>query len=339
MRVFCWTMLLFTALLVIHPVSISADEIHLKNGDRITGNIISMENDELVLKTSYAGTITIKWKDVENFSTDGHIDVILGDGTRLKGATAKPHDGKVAFSIKQAHPLTFEPDQVKAINPKPPEPSVKLSGRVNVGINVSKGNSDAETYHTDGEFVASTVKNRFTAGIEYDLKKDDDKTTEDKSRAYTKYDHFLDDKWYFLLNLSLDQDKVADLNLKTTAGAGIGYRFFETPITNLSLEAGPSYVNKDYETAEDESFMAARWALNFDRYFLDKTIQFFHFHEGLIGLEDSEEVSVLSRTGLRVPVYKQFKATLQYNFDWDNAPSPGKERVDEKYLLTIGYFF
>lgn len=339
MRVLCWIMLTCTTFFWFYPASISADEVRLKNGDRITGNIVSMENDELVLKTSYAGKITVKWEEVANFSTDGNIDVVFTDGTRLKGATAKPDDGKVAFYIKQAQPLTFDPDQVKAINPKPPEPSVKLSGYANVGINVSKGNSDTETYHADGQFVATTVKNRFTAGVEYDFKKDDNKTTEDKSRAYTKYDHFLDEKWYFLVNLSLDRDRIADLNLKTTAGAGVGYRFFNTPVTNLSLEVGPSYVNKDYELAKDESFAAARWALNFDRYFLDKTVQFFHFHEGLLGLEDTEEVSVLSRTGFRVPVYKQFKATLQYNFDWDNRPAPGKERVDEKYLLIIGYFF
>ena len=51
---------------------------------------------------------------------------------------------------------------------------------------------------------------------------------------------------------------------------GAGYQFVEIPVTNLSLEAGLTYVNEDYETGQDEGYPAGRWALDFDRYFFNK---------------------------------------------------------------------
>ena len=38
-----------------------ADEIRLKNGDKLTGQVVRMEEEKLVLKTTYAGEIAIAW--------------------------------------------------------------------------------------------------------------------------------------------------------------------------------------------------------------------------------------------------------------------------------------
>ena len=38
-----------------------ADEVRLINGDKLTGQVVRMEEEKLVLKTTYAGEITIAW--------------------------------------------------------------------------------------------------------------------------------------------------------------------------------------------------------------------------------------------------------------------------------------
>ena len=47
-----------------------ADEIWLKNGDHLTGQVIRMENNLLTLKTSYAGELSVKWEEVAKIRTD-----------------------------------------------------------------------------------------------------------------------------------------------------------------------------------------------------------------------------------------------------------------------------
>jgi hypothetical protein len=52
-----------------------------------------------------------------------------------------------------------------------------------------------------------------------------------------------------------------------------------------------------------------------------------------------DDIFIRSRTGIRVPVYKNFNATLQYNYDWDKSPSFGREKSDRGYQLSVGYLF
>ncbi len=77
--------------------------------------------------------------------------------------------------------------------------------------------------------------------------------------------------------------------------------------------------------------------MKYDQFLFEKSVQFFHFHEGIASLEDTEDVFIRTRTGLRIPLRKGFNTTVQYNWDWDNSPAPDKDRVDERYLVTFGY--
>lgn len=317
-----------------------ADEVRLKNGDLITGHVVRMEDEKLILETSYAGKITIKWTEVSNLRTEEPIKVVLSDETSHQGIIELAEQGKMKLKmVDTEETVSFNLAAVKSINPKPPEPAFKLRGHVNVGVNLSEGNTETENYHFDGEVIARTKKNRYTIGGEYDLKKNDDKRTEDNALGYVKYDRFLTKKWYFNSTGSLEFDKFRDIDLRTTVGAGIGYQFYETPLTNLSTEAGLAYVITDYDDAKDEEYPAGRWAINYDRFFFNKFVQFFHFDEGFISLEDSEDIFIRTRTGLRFLLHKNFNATVQYNWDWDNTPAPGDDRVDERVIFTLGYFF
>ncbi len=319
-----------------------ADELILHNGDRLTGSVVRMQEGQLVFDTKYAGEIEIDWSQVAKINTDKPIQVILSDETSLRGLTKHAEEGKMKLKMgKIVETVSFDLSEVKAINPKPKEaePSVKLHGRVNVGISSASGNTDTESYHMDGEMVARTEMNRYTVGIEYNREEDNKELTEKNYLGHIKYDHFLSQKWYAYTNALFEKDEFKDLKLRSTLGTGMGYQFYESPLTNLYLEGGLSYVNDDYEGREDDKTAAGRWAVNFDKYFWNKTVQFFHFHEGYQGLEDTDNIFIRSKTGLRFPLQKGLAATLQYNYDWDNSPAPGEEKEDRKYIITMGYEF
>lgn len=316
-----------------------ADEVWIKNGDHLSGEIIRMEKKTLTFKTSYAGEILVNWEEISAIITDSPIQVVLSDGTSVRGIVTTDETGKLQVKTELLQePLTFDLAQVDFINPKPPGPSLKLSGRVNVGVDISKGNTDTESYHVDGELVARTEKNRYIVGAEFNLEKESDRKTADNALLYMSYDHFLTEKWFFYTNADFEKDEFKDLNLRTTVGAGSGYQFFETKLKNLSVRGGLAYVNEDYDIEDqDQDYSAGRWAVRYDQYFFEKFVQFFHHHEGIVSLEDTEDIFIRTRTGLRFPLGKSFNITAQYNWDWDNSPAPDKDRVDERYLFTLGY--
>ena len=316
-----------------------ADEIILKNGDKLTGKVVSMEKGKLVFNTSYAGNISIDWQSVKSIKTDAPATLILKDGMVIKGALKPAQGDKVLIETASLGKSEMDLSQVTAINPELLPGEIKLTGRTNVAIALRSGNTDTSTYRVDGELQARAEKSRYTVGGEYNREEDDDKTTVNNWLAYAKYDHFITKKLYGYVNTVFKRDKMADLNLRSSVGIGLGYQVWESHKTNLFLEAGLSYVNEDYDTGSDDSYAAFRWAVNYDRFVWDDFLQFFHFHEGTIGLESTEDITIRSRTGFRMPLRHGFTATVQYNWDWDNTPAPGNDSVDEAFIIGVGYQF
>lgn len=317
-----------------------ADEIRLKNGDRLSGQVIRMESGKLILKTMYAGDISIIWQEVASVMTDGSVKVMLKDETALEGTSLAIEEGKMMLETgKLEAPASFNLADVKAINPLPVKP-VKITTRVNASVTSERGNTKSDNYYFDGEFVARTEKNRYKIGGELSKEESDGTTNSQNWLAYGNYSHFLDKKWYLYADTLFEHDEFKDLDLRTTLGGGAGYQIFETPLLNLSISAGLAKVDENFDVAEDNDYSAGQWSMNYDQYFFKKFVQLFHVHTGFVSFEDSDDWFLKTRTGLRFPVYKGLTATLQYNFDYDNQPSVDAEKKeDTKFIFLLGYEF
>jgi sRNA-binding regulator protein Hfq len=62
-----------------------ADSITLKNGDRLTGSITAMDNQEVSLKTDAAGEIKVKWAAVQELTCDKPLYVATPDKKTVTG--------------------------------------------------------------------------------------------------------------------------------------------------------------------------------------------------------------------------------------------------------------
>ena len=76
-----------------------ADEVFLKNGNHLSGTIVSMGEGKLVLETNFAGRLTIDWGSVERLSTDAPLTIVLADGSTILGI---PGPGETPGRLKLA---------------------------------------------------------------------------------------------------------------------------------------------------------------------------------------------------------------------------------------------
>ena len=91
----------FTLCSVIVAAHTKTDVITVENGDTITGAIDSMSAGKLALNTDYAGTIKIKWREVEQIDSRYVYEVRLDDGERLYGRFAKTEEKSVlTFKVR-----------------------------------------------------------------------------------------------------------------------------------------------------------------------------------------------------------------------------------------------
>ena len=72
----------------------SADQVVLKNGDRVTGSIIKKDGKNLVIKTDQFGVVTTSWHQVESIQAEKPVNVVLPDGRTVHGTIATTN-GKV----------------------------------------------------------------------------------------------------------------------------------------------------------------------------------------------------------------------------------------------------
>ena len=317
-----------------------ADEIYLRNGNRLSGKIVSLGEQKLMLGTEFAGQLVIDWAHVDRVTTDEPLTIILEDGSTLSGILGPSEEpGRLMLSREStSEPVSVELVHVKTINP-PEQPPVKLSGRINVGLNKASGNTDMENAHADAELIARTSSHRVTLGGDYNRASEDNRKTADNAAGRLKHDHFLTRQIYWYLNGLLERDELKDINLRTTAGPGLGYQVFEGELMNLSVEAGPSYVYTNYDHAGSDDSVSGRWAVRFDRFFFEKLFQYYFANEGYVSASDTSDVFMFTRTGLRFPMHGGFSLNVGWEWDWDNTPADDADKSDYRYILSIGYGF
>jgi hypothetical protein len=174
---------------LILPPAAPADEVYLKNGNHLSGRIVSMNAGKLVLDTDFAGRLSIDWDHVERLFSDAPINLVLLDGSTIRGVPV-PADtpGLLRLTAEAgAEPVPVARVLVKAVSP-PHEPPIKVNGRINVGLNKATGNSDRESGHADAEMIARAANHRLSLGGAYNRAKDDGRESEDNASGFSKYD-------------------------------------------------------------------------------------------------------------------------------------------------------
>ena len=322
-----------------------ADEIIMKNGDRLQGKIVSMDSGKLVFDTPYAGKITVEWDQVERLTSDNTLEVTLPDKEILKGRAVKGEDGVLILQPETGpatQPIALA--EVSSMSPPKPPPSWTWSGNASGGIDYQTGNTDKQRYNGNLTVGLAKFPHRMTLYGQGYFEKSNGVETENKTLGNFDYNRFLNEKWYLFGNARGQQDKFSNLNFLGALSAGAGYQFWRSDEKNLTMKLGPSYAVEYYsqpqnflDGADSRSYAAAFWALDFDMWFLKKHLQFFHHDDFNFSLQDSTNWRANTRTGVRVPLIYHIFTSLQYNYDWVNQPADGKLHYDSRILFNIGW--
>ncbi len=154
-----------------------------------------------------------------------------------------------------------------------------------------------------------------------------------------KYDYFLSKRAYFLATSRVLGDTLANLDLRYTAGVGLGYTWVENGDTTFLTEVGASYFNESYRNADpDSDYLAVRAAYKLIHQFT-ATTRLVHGVEAFPSTEDASDLYLRSTTEVTTSLTESMLAALTHILDYDNTPATGSERVDSRFLPSIGWSF
>jgi putative salt-induced outer membrane protein YdiY len=290
-----------------------ADEVRLANGDRVSGEITARSGERLVVKTEYAGEIAVRLADVQSLSISD------ADGT--------------VHEIGPMELATFDPRPYKR------ERDVAYSGRALVSAAYARGNAPSDQLHADAQLTARAREYRYELSGRVDRRSAPSAQTESAWLAGANYDRFLDARQFLYGRSSLEHDQAKDIDTRATVGAGYGVQLVETAAANVSLRGGLDYVKVDRLAGPREEYPAFGWGIRAAYKPSWARLELFHEQEGFWNLEDTDVVTLRSKTGVRVPLVERFNATAQLNVDWERRPAPGRASTDSTLLLGVDYSF
>ena len=315
-------------------IGAAADEIALRNGDRIRGEIVALADGKLVVRTGYAGEIALAWRDVVSLSTSAPV-VVMRAGARvpLRGSLQSLYDGRALLIAPDGTALELSLDEIAYLNPKPWESGVGVAykGRITLSAAYTRGNTEDERINGDGEFTARTREYRYALAATVERHDEPLVGTNTAWRAGTHYDRFLEADRFVYARGSLEHDRAKDVDRRAAAGAGYGAELVDTGSTSLSVRGGLDHVTVKRFVAPDESYPALGWGVKATH------APFFHEHEGFWNLEESEALLVRSKTGVRSPLVMGIGFSVQLQLDWERTPAPGRRSTDSTLLFGIDY--
>lgn len=236
---------------------------------------------------------------------------------------------------------SLEPSAALVVQEEEEVPRNEWVGSISAGGTLLRGNTDTTTVTVTGDAQYRRGKDRTTLGAWLNYGKDDtdgSTTTQEKYGARGQYDYFFTEKTYGLITGQAEHDKLADINLRWTAGAGVGQQIIDKENYKLSLEGGLNYFVEDYKGQSTNRYIAARFA--YDLFWqINEHVEFRQNGQIFPSLEDSDDVYSRLDTKLDSTLTEKLFARLQWVWDWDNTPADGNKKSDHRIVAGLGWAF
>jgi putative salt-induced outer membrane protein YdiY len=237
--------------------SVNADQLTLKNGDRLTGSVVRSDGKTLLVKTDLVGEVTIALADITSLTTDKPLYVTLGDGRTVVGLVSATNDtgevkgasGSVSFNRADVRAIRSEAEQKVYESTLDPGWLEQWTGGADFGIALTRGNSNTTNMALGLAFSRETSRDKtsvYAAGI-YNREKTVgiSRTVANTVRFGGRYDRDINRDWFGYGFTDFERNGQQNLNLRWVLGGGVGYHAIRNERTRLDLLGGLA-MNREY---------------------------------------------------------------------------------------------
>ena len=332
-----------------------ADQVVMKNGDRVTGSIVKKDAATLTIKTVHFGTVTLPWDQVDSVKADAPLTVVLPNDKSVEGTIASSGD-KIVVTEKGTTD-TVAPKDIVALRDAAEQKAYlrMLRPRLfdlwlvtgNIGIAGTSGNAKTRTFTTPVNLVRVTrtdkiamyfnfIKSSATIrGISAD--------TAQAVRGGWSYNRNLRPKIFATVFNDYEYDLFQNLDLRSVIGGGLGWHAWKKEKGFLDVVGGGDYNH--------ESFAASATAAPFSR----STAEIYWGDDAGYKLNKKFAVTQGFRMFNNMTITGNYRmnfdiglsASLSKYFTWNAAasdrylsnPALGRKKNDLLYSTGFGFTF
>ena len=329
------------------PVLRGADTVILDNGDRLTGELQTLEEGKLSFKTCYAGTLSIDWEQVRELITEDKVEIEVESGHLYRGSFEQTGE-ELEVVTEEEGVLTVDIPEVVRIrfyDDKLPGFFDILEGAVDVGFNFTRGNSRLNSsslglrgqYRRPGYQISASATSLFS--------RQDDSEPTSRQTADARYDRFFSTRQFAFGLLGLERNDRQRLNLRSRLGGGYGYKFKDTKTTEFSFLGGFTITNEQFQdvpgAASEVGASSGEAVAGIDyRTVLFKEVDVITKISFIPNLTQTGRYRIEYDSTARIPILAGFSWSLSLFDRFDSSPPrAGVERNDYGVVTAFGYAF
>jgi putative salt-induced outer membrane protein YdiY len=333
----------------------SADQIVLKDGDRITGSIVKKDGDKVSIDSKNFGVVTLKWADIATITADRPLNVVLSGDRTVTGMIATEGGRIVVGPPGDAQRVA--PSDVVALRNAAEQKAYErflrpglldlwaITGSLNIaGI---KGNAEASTLTTPINFVRASSSSRTTAyfnsirssatlnGVSA--------RTAQAIRGGWAYNRNLTKRFLFNGFNDYEYDRFQALDLRVVLGAGLGYHLWLGENGRFDVVGGGAWNREKFGPAAPavpftRNSAEAYWGNDFNYKLNTRTtlVQSFRMFNNL---SNSGEYRMNFDVGATTALMKWLNWNISLSDRYLSNPVPGRKSNDFLYSTGFGFSF
>jgi hypothetical protein len=317
------------------------DVVTLRNGDRITGEVVRLERGRLEFKTDDAGTLSLEWDKLASLVAARVVEVVTTGGWRFLG-TLTPAADKATLAIAtpgQTIPLPMI--EVTSITPIGRSFWRKLDGSFDAGFSYTQSSGIAQlNLNTETIYRRPAFQGRVGASITL-TKEDDDSDRDDRGTLEISYLRFPWTRWFLAAAGRFESNESLGIRLRSQIGGAAGPRLINN--NRGQMAAGAGIVFNDERGVDVPSsrnveavflFEASYYTYDRPKTNLDVKLRYYP------SLTEAGRHRMQFDGGVKRELWKDFFAALTLYNTFDNRPpNPTADRNDVGAVLSIGWTY
>ncbi|HSG88102.1 MAG TPA: DUF481 domain-containing protein [Pseudomonadales bacterium] len=310
------------------------DYVVMKNGDRITGELKKIWNEEVFIEPAYGDEYAIELDAVAYVHSDEPFEVAYRVGRRTESLV-----GHLAVDADK-RPIVVADDgrsmPLRAIdNLTEVEDYRDWSVRTDLSANLSRGNTDTSNARVYAIGDLKLGEHRHRLELTQDTQRTEGTSTKEQTEvAYQDMWTFTDD-WFVRGAVNWTRDPIRELDARTRVSLGPGYHFWDDSKRTLNLSISPNWVVENIDGSRDES-LAVQAALRYEQKFMrDELILFLNADFSRV-VDGRDNETFESTVGFRFDVTDDIYLNMQIEQNHESNPASAISRSDVTYLIGAG---
>jgi putative salt-induced outer membrane protein YdiY len=344
------TIVLLSSCAFLLPGGLLADQVVMKNGDRVTGSIVKKDGKSIVIKTDQFGLVTAAWDQVESITADKPVTVVLEGGKTVQGTLATS-GGKVEVVSQEAR-VSVQPTEITALRDAAEQRAYERlqnpgwgqlwAGTGSIGFAGTAGNAKTLTFTTgvNAARLTSTDKTTFYFNTIKASALIDGRSagTAQAVRGGVGYNHNISSRWFVNVFNDYEYDRFQNLDLRFVIGGGLGLQAIKTERSRLDLLGGAAFNHSSFNTPLTRKSAELYWGDEYTLKFTGSTslVQSFRMFNDLT---NTGFYRVNMDIGIATKISKWLVWNVSLSDRYLSDPAPGRKTNDFLYTTGLGITF